>query len=79
MVAVVGEVVGRAECQAGRASVRRLKAAHLGNCKHFSLTGTRIVGMMRDEAEEEIWSQAVQGSYFVLKLVRGCRGVACVE
>lgn len=50
---------------------RRSKAAHRGSCKYFQLSGTEMIGMVRDEAGERVWNQTVQGSYFALKVMRG--------
>lgn len=36
---------------------RRSKAAHRGSCKYFQLSGTEMIGMVRDEAGERVWNQ----------------------
>lgn len=36
-------------------------------------TETEIIGTVREDAGEVMWNQAVQGSYFVLKVMTGSR------
>ena len=59
-----GRVTGRKSCHV------KTQSEHLGNCTHFSLTGAEAVGMVRGEAGEVAWNQAVQDSYVVLKVMK---------